>query len=101
MRETSHFVSTWLPFVAFVTNLTYVAAIAPLIRAFSASSRQTMTIHSATADDFSPREIWSVHDFARRHRLSKMEESRLKMLHGPYAAMRDLMASGKNTASGW
>jgi hypothetical protein len=101
MRKASHFVSTWLPFVAFVTNLTYVAAIAPLIRAFSASSRQTMTIHSATADDFSPREIWSVHDFARRHRLSKMEESRLKMLHGPYASMRDLMASGKNTASGW
>ena len=36
------------------------------------------------------REIWSVTEFARQYRLTKMEESRLKMLHGPFAAMRDL-----------
>jgi hypothetical protein len=60
-----------------------------------------MTINSANTDDFRPREIWSVQEFARRHRLSKMEESRLKMLHGPFAEMRDLMAVRENTASAW
>lgn len=60
-----------------------------------------MIINSATSDDFKPREIWSVHEFARRHRLSKMEESRLKMLHGPYAEMRDLMAAREIPAPAW
>jgi hypothetical protein len=60
-----------------------------------------MTINSANTDDFRPREIWSVHEFARRNRLSKMEESRLKMLHGPFAEMRELMAARENTASAW
>jgi hypothetical protein len=60
-----------------------------------------MIIDSAKTDDFRPREIWSVHEFARRCRLSKIEESRLKMLHGPFAEMRDLMATRDNSARAW
>ena len=42
------------------------------------------------------REIWSVTEFARQYCLTKMEESRLKMLHGPFAAMRDLVSTHKS-----
>lgn len=60
-----------------------------------------MTIDSATTDEFRPREIWSVQEFARRYRLTKMEESRLKMLYGPVAEMRDLMAGREKSVSAW
>jgi hypothetical protein len=44
-----------------------------------------MTTYPDKIDETRLREIWSVHEFARQSRLSKMEESRLKMLHGPLA----------------
>lgn len=52
-------------------------------------------------DDFKLREVWNVHEFARQYRLSKMEESRLKMLHGPFAEMRDLLVGRKTSVSVW
>lgn len=44
-----------------------------------------MNTYPERIDENRLREIWSVHEFARQSRLSKMEESRLKMLHGPLA----------------
>jgi hypothetical protein len=52
-------------------------------------------------DETRLREIWSVAEFARQYRLDKMEESRLKMLHGPFAEMRDLLAPQQKTATVW
>jgi len=52
-----------------------------------------MKIDSEKIGEARLREVWSVHDFAREFRLDRLEESRLKMLHGPYASMRDLLAS--------
>ena len=48
-----------------------------------------MTIDPVRMDEARPREVWSVHAFAQHHRLHRMDESRLKMLLGPYARMRD------------
>ncbi|MDM9619448.1 hypothetical protein [Rhizobium sp. S96] len=60
-----------------------------------------MSIDPAKTDEFKLREVWSVQEFARQYRLSKMEESRLKMLHGPFAEMRDLLAGRERTVSVW
>ena len=60
-----------------------------------------MSINFNNTEEFRLREVWSVHEFARHHRLTKMEESRLKMLHGPFAEMRELMASRQNSVSVW
>ncbi|APO65841.1 hypothetical protein IE4872_CH00169 [Rhizobium gallicum] len=60
-----------------------------------------MSIDLKRIDETCLREIWSIHEFARQHRLSKMEESRLKMLHGPFAEMRELVAVSDRKASVW
>jgi hypothetical protein len=39
------------------------------------------------------RDLWSVCDFARRYRLPRNEEDRLRMLFGPVASVSDLLAS--------
>ncbi len=52
-----------------------------------------MNIDIEKFDEARLREIWSVHEFARKFRLDRLEESRLKMLHGSYAAMHELLAS--------
>ncbi|KQV84277.1 hypothetical protein [Rhizobium sp. Root1220] len=52
-------------------------------------------------DEFRLREVWSVQEFALQYRLTKMEESRLKMLHGPFAEMRDLLVGRERTVSLW
>jgi hypothetical protein len=44
------------------------------------------------------REIWSVHEFARQYRLDRLEESRLKMLHGPYATVHELLSSRRQSS---
>ncbi len=44
-----------------------------------------MNIYPEKVEETRLREIWSTHEFARQSRLSKMEESRLKMLYGPLA----------------
>ncbi|CDM55984.1 MULTISPECIES: hypothetical protein [Rhizobium] len=60
-----------------------------------------MSIDISNIEEFKLREVWSVHEFARRYRLTKMEESRLKMLHGPFAEMRELLVYRQNSVSLW
>ncbi|MBZ9789728.1 hypothetical protein K9B32_06225 [Rhizobium sp. 3T7] len=60
-----------------------------------------MSIDISNIEEFQLREVWSVHEFARRYRLTKMEESRLKMLHGPFAEMRELLVCRQNSVSLW
>ncbi len=60
-----------------------------------------MNINLSKSEEFKLREVWCVHEFARRYRLSKMEESRLKMLHGPFAEMRDLLAGRESSVTVW
>ncbi|KWV41483.1 MULTISPECIES: hypothetical protein [Rhizobium] len=60
-----------------------------------------MTIDITKSEEFKLREVWDVHEFARRYRLTKMEESRLKMLHGPFAELRDLLAGRQRSVSLW
>ncbi|CAN7557233.1 hypothetical protein [Rhizobium sp. LjRoot258] len=60
-----------------------------------------MSIDISNIEEFKLREVWSVHEFARRYRLTKMEESRLKMLHGPFAEMCELLVCRQNSVSLW
>ncbi len=60
-----------------------------------------MSIDISKIEEFRLREVWDVHEFARRYRLTKMEESRLKMLHGPFAELRELLAGRQRTVSLW
>ncbi|MBW9112430.1 hypothetical protein JNB88_02040 [Rhizobium cauense] len=60
-----------------------------------------MSIDIGNIEEFKLREVWSVHEFARRYRLTKMEESRLKMLHGPFAQMHELLSCRQNSVSLW
>ncbi|MBB3442478.1 hypothetical protein [Rhizobium sp. BK379] len=60
-----------------------------------------MTIDPVRMDEARPREVWSVHAFAQHHSLDRMDESRLKMLLGAYAQMRDLLATQRHISSGW
>ncbi|MCF3641956.1 hypothetical protein LXM94_18470 [Rhizobium sp. TRM95111] len=39
------------------------------------------------------REVWSVRDFARRHRLEKIEEERLRKLFGEFATKHELLVN--------
>jgi hypothetical protein len=41
------------------------------------------------------REVWSVSDFARRHRLCNEEEARLKTLFGDFATKQELLANAQ------
>lgn len=41
------------------------------------------------------RQVWSVHDFARRHRLDEQEEKRLRSLFGSYATKQELLANAQ------
>jgi hypothetical protein len=60
-----------------------------------------MSIDFSNTEEFRLREVWSVQEFARCYRLTKMEESRLKMLHGPFAEMRELLDCRRNSVSLW
>jgi hypothetical protein len=60
-----------------------------------------MNVDHNKSNDTRLRDIWSVHEFARQNRLSKMEESRLKMLHGSFAPMDDLLGSQLKKANVW
>lgn len=41
------------------------------------------------------REVWSVEDFARRHRICKDEETRLKKLFGDFATKQELLSNAQ------
>ncbi|CAN7470661.1 MULTISPECIES: hypothetical protein [Rhizobium] len=41
------------------------------------------------------RQVWSVRDFARRHRLDKEEEKRLLALFGSFATKQELLANAQ------
>ncbi|MEK1893276.1 MAG: hypothetical protein AAAB20_08375 [Rhizobium sp.] len=41
------------------------------------------------------RQVWSVRDFARRHRLDKEEEKRLLALFGSFATKQELLANAR------
>ncbi|MGG6898635.1 MULTISPECIES: hypothetical protein [Rhizobium] len=41
------------------------------------------------------REVWSVEDFARRHRIGKEEEARLKKLFGDFATKQELLSNAQ------
>lgn len=58
-------------------------------------------IDSTKMDEAGLGEVWSVHAFARQYRLDRMEESRLKMLYGRYAEMRELLSALRRTSSVW
>ncbi|CCM74005.1 hypothetical protein [Rhizobium mesoamericanum] len=60
-----------------------------------------MSIDFSNIEEFRLHEIWNVQEFARRYRLTKMEESRLKMLHGPFAEIRELLGCRQNSVSLW
>lgn len=40
-------------------------------------------------------DVWSVEDFARRHRISKEEEGRLKKLFGDFATKQELLSNAQ------
>jgi hypothetical protein len=48
-----------------------------------------------TIDNQRLREVWSVRDFARRHRLDKTEEKRLLTLFGSFASKQELLANAQ------
>lgn len=60
-----------------------------------------MTIDPTKIDETRLREVWNVQEFARQYRLTRMEESRLKMLHGPFASLRDLVSTQTQSAVIW
>ncbi|WP_047454087.1 hypothetical protein [Rhizobium rhizogenes] len=41
------------------------------------------------------REVWSVEDFARRYRIGKEEEVRLKKLFGDFATKQELLSNAQ------
>ncbi|MEF0942740.1 hypothetical protein [Rhizobium sp. BR 362] len=41
------------------------------------------------------REVWSVEDFVRRHRICKEEEIRLKKLFGDFATKQELLSNAQ------
>ena len=41
------------------------------------------------------REVWSVEDFVRRHRICKEEEARLKKLFGEFATKQELLSNAQ------
>ena len=41
------------------------------------------------------REVWSVEDFVRRHRICKEEEPRLKKLFGDFATKQELLSNAQ------
>lgn len=41
------------------------------------------------------RQVWSVKDFARRHRLDKEEEKRLLTLFGSFATKQELLSNAQ------
>ncbi|MBB3428814.1 MULTISPECIES: hypothetical protein [Rhizobium] len=41
------------------------------------------------------REVWSVEDFVRRHRICKEEEARLKKLFGDFATKQELLSNAQ------
>ncbi|QND49094.1 hypothetical protein HB780_26525 [Rhizobium lusitanum] len=41
------------------------------------------------------REVWSIEDFARRHRICKEEEVRLKTLFGDFATKQELLSNAQ------
>ncbi len=41
------------------------------------------------------REVWSIEDFARRHRICKEEEARLKKLFGDFATKQELLSNAQ------
>lgn len=41
------------------------------------------------------REVWSIEDFARRHRIGKEEEIRLKRLFGDFATKQELLSNAQ------
>ena len=43
------------------------------------------------------RRVWSVTDFAKRHRLDNVEEARLLQLFGPYASACELQHNVKQS----
>lgn len=43
------------------------------------------------------RKVWSVSDFARRHRLETEEEGRLLKLLGPFASEQELLMNASRT----
>ncbi|MGY5800526.1 hypothetical protein [Rhizobium hainanense] len=46
-------------------------------------------------DESKLREVWSVEDFARRHRICKDEEARLKKLFGDFATKQELLSNAQ------
>lgn len=45
------------------------------------------------------RQVWSVSDFARRHRLDKDEEKRLTTLFGSFATKQELLSNAQRPCS--
>ncbi|NLS01393.1 hypothetical protein HGP17_31550 [Rhizobium sp. P38BS-XIX] len=41
------------------------------------------------------REVWSVEDFSRRHRIGKEEEARLRKLFGDFATKQELLSNAQ------
>ena len=46
-------------------------------------------------DENKLREVWSVEDFVRRHRICKEEEARLKKLFGDFATKQELLSNAQ------
>ena len=58
-----------------------------------------MTLKRSDTRDTSLRDIWSLHEFARRDLLDKKQSGRLKMLMGPVEERQD--ANPDHTSRWW
>nr|WP_028746719.1 hypothetical protein [Rhizobium mesoamericanum] len=52
-------------------------------------------IDSTKIENEGLRQVWSVREFAHRHRLDKEEEKRLLALFGSFATKQELLANAK------
>jgi hypothetical protein len=54
-----------------------------------------MKIDTKEIDEAKLREVWSISEFARRHRLDHAEEQRLRKLFGDFASRHELLMNAR------
>lgn len=54
-----------------------------------------MKIDTKDIDETKLREVWSISEFARRHRLDRAEEERLRKMFGDFASRHELLMNAR------
>lgn len=54
-----------------------------------------MKIDTKEIDETRLREVWSISEFARRHRLDPAEEERLRKMFGDFASRHELLMNAR------